>query len=110
MCPHTPPWLRVLHTPISQCCDIFKLGCLHPYCSKYMQNALSFKKPFSYLILSCLGIRLQHQMWRNVSFCAVFMAKGSCILKKKYCLSNYIYVIAVRGTFFIILPSGYFLG
>ncbi len=62
MCPHTPLWLRVLHTPISQCCVIFKLGCILPYCSKDMQNALSFKKMYTLLGLSCLGIKLQHQM------------------------------------------------
>ncbi len=36
---------------------------------------------FMPFLWSCLGIKLQHQMWRNVSVPAVFMAKGSCILK-----------------------------
>ncbi len=31
-----------------------------------MQNALSFKKMYTLLGLSCLGIKLQHQMWGNV--------------------------------------------
>ena len=82
MCLHTPPWLRVVHTPYSQCCDISKLTSILPFCNKHMQNALSFKKMYTLWGLSCVGIKVQHRKWTNVSFVVIFQVKVSCVLKE----------------------------
>ncbi len=54
-----------------------------------MQNALSFKKMYTLLGLSCLVIKLQHKKWTNVSFAVVFVVKVSCVLNLKFwCIAN----------------------